>query len=160
VTKIWVYDTESDGLTPEATKIHCMVMNELGTDNWRTFTDTGSKIAKIANSGNIFVAHNQLDHDLRLFRKLYNIPFYVGPDTWSSTKCQFWDTLVISRELFPDRPGGHGLEAWGKRVHLWKPEVNDWVNLPVETYVHRCEEDVKINIKTLELLLKEAEIEI
>ena len=30
------------------------------------------------------------------------------------------DTLIVSKVLFPDRPGGHSLESWGKRVGLEK----------------------------------------
>lgn len=136
--------------------MHCMVMNKLGTDQWRTFTDPGSVIHKIVNSGFTFVCHNQLGHDLKLIRKLYGVDYYIGPDTWGSTPCQFIDTLVMSRELWPDRPGGHGLEAWAKRVQTFKPEIQNWDDLPVEVYVDRCENDVKTNIRVFEELMKEA----
>ena len=52
--------------------------------------------------------------------------------------------------------GQHGLKAFGVRLGILKPEVEDWVNQPIEVYLHRCEEDVKINEATYEALLEEA----
>lgn len=44
----------------------------------------------------------------------------------------------------------HGLADWGEEFGIPKPKVDDWDNLTVEEYVHRCEEDVKINTKLWE----------
>jgi hypothetical protein len=41
-------------------------------------------------------------------------------------KAQVIDTLVISRKNFPDRPGGHSVEAWGPRLKMRKKEQEAW----------------------------------
>lgn len=56
------------------------------------------------------------------------------------------DTLALSWYLYPER-NFHGLESWGIDFGVPKPVVNDWKDQPLEVYVHRCEEDVKINLK-------------
>ena len=54
------------------------------------------------------------------------------------------DTLALSWALFPDM-NNHGLYDWGQELGIPKVEIDDWVNLPVERYIERCEQDVRIN---------------
>ena len=61
-------------------------------------------------------------------------------------KARMIDTLFISWYVFPNRIK-HGLESYGEEFGVPKPEVNDWKGLPLEVYVHRCQEDVKINLR-------------
>lgn len=56
------------------------------------------------------------------------------------------DSLGLSWTLFPKRPS-HGLEDWGESFGIPKPKIDDWHNLSLEEYTHRCEEDVKINYR-------------
>ena len=79
---------------------------------------------------------------------------------WGKWDCQIIDTLVLSRELNPDRMGGHSLKAWEERVTGKKPLVEDWEDQPLEVYLHRCREDVKLTGNVLLALLKEAEIDL
>jgi hypothetical protein len=110
-----------------------------------------------------------------LFKKLLGIDYTIGPDTINGHKTKLTDTLVMSRVLNPDRVlpegcaeqiydhinkkntmiGPHGLKAWSFRVAGTKPTVEDWRNQPIDTYIHRCIEDVKVNVKVLEELEKE-----
>ena len=100
------------------------------------------------------VFHNGIAYDLPLIEKLFGIPFTVEPDTINGKKVQIIDTLVLSRNWFPDINGGHSLESWAKRLGTFKPEIDDWENLPLEVYVDRCENDV---ITTEKVFLKLAE---
>jgi DNA polymerase III alpha subunit (gram-positive type) len=56
------------------------------------------------------------------------------------------DTLALSWYLYPELPK-HGLTHWGERLGIAKPVVEDWEKADLQTYTHRCEEDVKINHK-------------
>lgn len=160
MSKIIVCDLEGNGLLNDITKVHCIVMNELGTDNWYEVThDHKRRYLKSIKEGYTYVWHNGLGYDHPVLNKLYNINYHVHPDTINGVSVQHIDTLVLSRELWPDRLGGHSLQKWGERLSIKKPEVEDWSDQPLEVYVDRCREDVKITGATLEYLLKETEID-
>jgi hypothetical protein len=96
--------------------------------------------------------------------------------TIGSKQVNIFDTLSMSRCLYPDRPvpdgcpqkvkcpvtnklktiGGHGLEAWGYRVANKKVQIDDWRNQPLWTYVDRVWEDVTINELVWTWLINEA----
>lgn len=61
------------------------------------------------------------------------------------------DTLPLSWALFPERDK-HGLADWGEFFGMPKPKIDDWEGLTLEEYVHRCQEDVRINFKLWELI--------
>jgi len=56
-----------------------------------------------------WISHNGLGFDDLCLLLALNVPV--------ETK---FDTLIASKVMFPDRPGGHSLESWGKRVGLEK----------------------------------------
>lgn len=120
--------------------------------------------------------HNCFGYDFQLMEKLSGIHF----DMFRDPKCMgsindkqvnLYDTLSMSRTLWPDRPlpkgcpesvknpvtgrlelvAPHGLMAWGYRVANKKVKIDDWRNQPLWEYVHRVWEDVIIN----ELVWKE-----
>ena len=158
MTKIIVADAEFDGLLDTVTKMHCSVFNELGTDKWMTVTDEKT-LRKVLSKGYTYVYHNGIGYDFLCYDKLYGIDYGIAPDRFMDKECQIIDTLVWSRRLNPDRFGGHGLEAWTKRVTGKKPVIEDWEGLSLEEYVHRCTEDVKITGNVFEVLLEEAGID-
>jgi hypothetical protein len=142
----YVYDIESDGLLHQATKIHCLSIA------WR---DKNSKVRTKSTSDPdemrkfflrrdiIRIGHNITLYDERVIAKL------LGINTLSSNDI-IVDTLALSWYLFPERLK-HGLESWGDDLGIKKVEIKDWQNLTVEEYIHRCEEDTKINLKLWEL---------
>lgn len=129
--KVNVFDIEADGFTP--TKIHVLSVHD------------GSSIKSTASYDNmrswmlrteVMVAHNCVRYDLPALRRL------LGVDT----KARIVDTLALSWYLYPERPL-HGLESWGEEFGVPKPVITDWENLSYDEYKHRCEEDVKINLR-------------
>lgn len=84
--------------------------------------------------------HNGLGYDLPLLDKLFGIPYTIQPDSCNGRNIQIIDTLVWSRNWYPDL-NGHGLLDWAKRLGTFKPEIEDWHNLPLEVYVDRCTND-------------------
>ena len=64
----------------------------------------------------------------------------------SLTEASVVDTLALSWYLYPTKVR-HGLAVWGEFFSIKKPEISDWENGCVCEYIHRCEEDVRINHK-------------
>lgn len=145
-----MFDTESDGLLDEATRIHCAVTKMDGVVTTYTPNDVGKFISTLANLSDdtIICAHNCIEHDLPLMEKLYEYK-HEG---------KVLDTLVMSRLLQPERLGRHGLAAWGERFGRPKPPIEDWSTYTPEM-LHRCAEDVEINSLTYRHLMKEAEMD-
>ena len=129
------------------------------------------------NECDTLVIHNLFGYDLPLFKKLGYLDDYdMTPESMNGNPCRLIDSLSVSRCLYPDRPlprgcpskvynpvtkkyqtiGSHGLHAWGLRVANLKPKVDDWRNQPLDVYVHRCIEDVIINERVFEALIKES----
>lgn len=113
--------------------------------------------------------HNCFDYDNILMEKLSGIHFDLFEDkdcmgTINGHRVNLFDTLPMSRILWPDRPlpkgcpesvfnpvtkksqavGPHGLMAWGYALGNQKVKIDDWRNLPLWKYVDRVWEDVII----------------
>ena len=121
----YVFDIECNGFNPD--KIHCIVANGKEVDK--------SFFENLTND-DVLVGHNIIRFDAVVLEKLLNIKI----------KAQLIDTLALSWYLFPTI-NRHGLEQWGERLKIEKPTIADWENLTREEYIHRCQEDVKINTK-------------
>lgn len=96
--------------------------------------------------------------------------------TIGDTQVNLYDTLSMSRVLYPDRPlpngcpdsvlnpvtgkrdrvGPHGLLTWGYRVANKKVQIDDWRNQPLWEYVNRVWEDVLINELVWQSLIDES----
>ena len=136
-----IFDIEADNLLPGITKIHCVSYKVLGKDEVRTIYDFKDIESLFNQEGLLFIGHHVIGFDFKALNKIYGIkrPKY------------FLDTLAWSWYLFPDR-AEHGLESWGEDFGVPKPKIDDWQNLTIEEYTHRCEEDVKINTKLYQLV--------
>jgi hypothetical protein len=140
-----VYDIEADGLLDTITKIHCVSYTEDGK-NVRTLTDYPS-MREFFTKERVLVAHNQIRYDIRAVEKVLGVKVVAKK----------YDTLAMSW-VFDHKRSKHGLESWGETFGVPKPEVDDWVNLSLEEYKHRCEEDVKINWRVWQFLIKRAKM--
>lgn len=166
---IGFFDLEADGLLDEATKMHCLVWKLAGHEQpFFVATDALWYKLEAMFKCDILVGHNIIEYDLPLIKKLYDLDYHG----------QVQDTLVMSRALNSDRPmppgctrsvevegqaakrkiTPHSLEAWGYRVAKKKPEVQDWKDQPIQVYVDRCVEDVKITELTYYALLSEGKL--
>ena len=168
---------EGDDIVLDAQYLHCVVFKELGKGNYTEFTkgtvdNMVHWLDAMTDDSLTLIGHNILNADLEVFRRLLDMPFTVGPDSINTMPCKFIDTFTMSKRNNPDRTaeylydrklkkkvslGIHGLDAWGKRVGIAKPKITDWSTQPIETYIHRCREDVKINELTYYYLLEERE---
>lgn len=144
-----VYDSESNGFVYEATKVHVIsTIPAINGDNTiRSFYgNTLEDGLSLLQDARVVVAHNEVKHDIPLFMKLY--PGWEPP--------LVLDTLILSALLYPDRPGGHSIEAWARRMGgEQKVAHEDWSTFSMEM-LNRCESDTRLNKRVLHRLLKEA----
>lgn len=145
--KTLIFDMEADGLYEQATTIWCASTIRVGDNHVKNFTpyrDGIDTFLDYLSEHSVVVGHNIIEYDLRLLKKLHGY-VYTG---------NIIDTLVLSRYLYPERAGGHSIEAWGKRLGRYKPEHEDWSKFTPEMMV-RCEEDTGINLLVLDVLMEE-----
>lgn len=126
-----VFDLEGDSLTP--TKIHCIS----AMVNGKLFSTTDyDKMRSFFLKADVLIGHNITLFDIPVVERILGI----------EVKAKLIDTLALSWYLEPNLIR-HGLDPWGEKLGIKKPEIVDWENLSIEEYIHRCEEDVKINTK-------------
>ena len=119
-------DMETDGLLDTITKVHVM-----GTDTEAT-TDY-QRMRELWQADTIKVCHNIAMFDAQACRRILGVePGGV-----------LIDTLAVSWYINYDR-GEHGLDSYGDEFGIKKPEVSDWTGEAIEVYIHRVQEDVKI----------------
>lgn len=150
INDIVVWDIEANGLLDTVSKIHCLVTCNNGiVKKWHespllardgTLEEGLLEIKKFP----ISVCHNMIGYDLPLLKKFY-------PDFEPN---QILDTFILSQMLFPNERMTHGLDEWGKLVGVLKPKQEQW-EVFNEQMLHRCVEDVKINVKVLDNCLAE-----
>ena len=131
-----VFDIETDGLLNEMTKIHVLSYSDDGKtihhthdyDEMREFFATRKTIA----------GHNIIRFDAPGVEKILGIKI----------KSRMIDTLALSWYINHTRMK-HGLEGYGEEYGVPKPVIKDWNTLTPQEYAHRCDEDVKINVRLL-----------
>lgn len=149
--RIYCADLEADALLEDATKIWCGSFTEVDDKGkeLRRWSDTAYPDLRnmFEDENNILIMHNGVDYDGPLAAKILGC----------EVKAEIIDTLWISWYLYPKNPK-HGLQAWGEELGIAKPEIDDWENLSIEDYIHRCEEDVKIQVALWKMMLKHLRI--
>jgi len=128
-----LFDMEANGIHPSL--IHCMSFEIDGeiksTVDYNTMRDV------LLNTEYLY-GHNIMLWDIPHLERILQIKITAT----------VIDTLVLSWYLYPTLKR-HGLEAWGEYFGVPKPKIDDWENQTIEDYIHRCEEDTKINVKLL-----------
>lgn len=135
--RLFCSDIEGDNLLYAITKLHCASFTELSPkmEELESFTLTGYDeiAAMFANPDNILVMHNGIAFDGPAIEKVLEI----------KVQAEIVDTLYLSWYLYP-KLQRHGLQWHGEDLGIAKPQVDDWSEQPLEVYINRCEEDVKI----------------
>lgn len=160
---ISLFDAEANGLLDTVTRAWCVVIKDIETLKVCEYgPDQIQQALDHLQKSDWILGHNIVAYDLPMFEKCYG---------WKTTS-QVFDTVVLSRVLWPDRPypkntirgekynakngKPHSIGAWGWRLGRFKPEHEDWSKFSPEM-LHRCREDVEINHDMIDYLLdKEA----
>lgn len=124
-----IFDIEGDGLVPN--RIHCLSVNLNGKSKSTTSYDN---MRKFFTTTDVIIGHNIVLFDIPVVERILNI----------KVEARVVDTLALSWYLYPKR-NKHGLAEWGEEFGVPKPLIDDWDNLEIEEYIHRCSEDVRIN---------------
>jgi hypothetical protein len=150
------FDAEADGFVDQATKVHCIVVANLDSEEIDAYgPDRIAAALEHLLRADYLIGHNVCGYDLPLLLRLYN---------WAPrSDCTVVDTLVASRLILPnlddlddqaaamgDPPlaklrGRHSLEAWGARLGIPKigTDITDWSVWTPEMQ-ERCAGDVAI----------------
>ena len=119
--KRYILDIEADNLLNTVTTIHCVVLNDVDTNE--VFTFYGENIHKclpLMEKADQLIGHNLIGYDMPVLKKLWGFEF----------KGDILDTLVCSRTIWPNLMeldskrkniptklwGSHSLKAWGQRL--------------------------------------------
>jgi DNA polymerase I-like protein with 3'-5' exonuclease and polymerase domains len=150
------FDVEADGLVDDATKLHCIVIANLDSDQVDAYgpEQTAAALQHLARA-DYLTGHNITGFDLPLLRRLRG---------WApSPGCIVMDTLVAGRLILPNIDdlddqatamgdpalgklrGRYSLEAWGLRLGIPKTgtDIEDW-SAWTPKMQERCVGDVKI----------------
>lgn len=161
-----LFDLESNGLLPELTRIHCLVIKDVETKQVFKFVNDGLGKDNIetgvrmlmteANSGLGIGGHNIISFDIPAIKKLF--PWF------EVNRQKVFDTLVCSRLIWTDIKdrdagllrkgklpgklfGTHKLEAWGYRLGVLKGEYGKqedaWAKYSDEMLEY-CVQDVEV----------------
>jgi DNA polymerase-1 len=150
-----VWDVESDNLTREATQIHCIVIQDLETeevkkyhDYWALPRDASLQegVQRVVDS-DIIIGHNIAGYDKDILAR-------IGEAKWRDNQITV-DTMLMSCILHPNMQK-NGLEAWAVKLGLDEQKVQnaDWSVLTLNI-LNRCVSDVKINREVYLHLLRE-----
>lgn len=137
----YVVDIETDGLV--STKIHVVSAGYQVDGEWKIMStpDHDKIISLLTNEDNTLVGHNFKGFDVIELERVLDI----------KVTARVIDTLALAWYIYPTRKQGtFGLADFGEDYGIPKPKIDDWEGLSYEDYKHRCEEDVKINIKVWE----------
>lgn len=135
-----VFDIETNGLIPEMTVVHSLVIKDVNTGEVGSFSDRLGYPSIMEGlmwlmKADCIVGHNIQDFDIPAIQKLY---------PWFEPKGIVRDTIIMSRLIYADMKdadfrmekdrakkrrgpwiakhlfGRHSLESWGARLGCWK----------------------------------------
>ncbi len=143
--KVACLDLEANGLTPDRIWVLSVqeIVNGVPTRDF-SLTDYNDMREFLTTYDGYILAHNGIGYDIPVLERLLDIKIKGTPI----------DTLALSWYLEPKRIK-HGLEGYGEDFGVPKPVIIDWDDpelLP--EYIHRCEEDVKIQTRLWRQQLK------
>lgn len=162
----YVADIETNGLLPDVSTIHCLVLRDLDTDEVQTFTSENIKEGlKILYDAEEVVGHNWIGYDSKVIAKLH--PWFEGGAGPKVT-----DTMILSqlikphiiefdasttaiRDVLPKRLwGSHSLKAWGLRLNCHKGDYEGGWETFSQEMLDYCVQDTAVTAEIYRHLMK------
>ena len=155
----YCFDIETDNLLEDCTKIHCIVLKDIDTNEVLTLSND-TAIDKLSNA-ELIIGHNIIKFDIPVLEKIYNF----------KTKAKVFDTLVATRLIWSDLMESdmkrvhskdfprklvnkHSLKAWGVRLGNYKQEFEtDWKEFSDEMLEY-CVQDVEVTHNLYQKILE------
>jgi len=150
-----VFDLEANGLLEDVSKLWCIVAYDLDTQETHVFTDNDRKYKgideglKFLQKADTLIGHNIIMYDLPVMDLVFGTKF----------DSKLIDTYLLSLMLDFNRKlkhsvGRHSLTNWGEYFGVPKPKQDQWTKWE-PSMLHRCIEDVRINVLVYKHLIKE-----
>lgn len=143
-----ICDIEANGLV-DPDRVWCVVAYDIDKNQWHIFHEQQdnfyARVRRFAKAVTLWIGHNFLTYDSQILNNV------VGTKIKPS---QILDTLILSRLFSPVREGGHSLEAWGRKLGVFKQAHEEWDRFS-KAMLTRCVLDVKINRGTYTYLCNE-----
>jgi DNA polymerase I len=137
-----IVDIETDDL--DATVIHVACTRVVDTEDRRTFTSENmAELPDYLRSFDWMYGHNAVNFDIPVINRLLDADLDIA---------KVRDTMLISQLLWPDRPGGHSLRAWGERLEDAKIDFHDWSLGATAEMIEYCRQDVDLTHRVLKHL--------
>jgi DNA polymerase I-like protein with 3'-5' exonuclease and polymerase domains len=156
-----LFDIETDGLVPDLTKVHSLVLLDMDTEevlscaDQEGYTSIADGMTYIENA-ELLAGHNIQGFDFLALHKLFGFEF----------RGEIHDTLIMSRLVWPDlknndfeyikKPrgtdfprqliGSHSLKAWGLRLGNHKDGYSDGWEEWSEAMQTYCVQDCRANL--------------
>lgn len=149
------FDIEGNGLNevtinrkgeciPEATRIWCAATYNIETKECKSYTeDQLEEFACALEQADLVIGHNIFGYDLPLFERLVrklNIPL-----------ANYYDTLVVSRVMWPDKPmlpgQSHSLKSWGLLLNEHKSDYGGGFDAFSQEMIDYCKQDTIVTGK-------------
>ena len=153
--------------------VHCGVVKDIDTEEVFTFVgddEIRNQMIPMLEESDVVIGHNIIGYDLLTLKAVYGMQYTVGPDTINGHPVEFYDTLVISKMLNPDRKG-HSLAYFGELIGLdkidWRAKAielglikfGDPKGAEFQTYHEEmliyCIRDVELNVLVYHCLMEE-----
>lgn len=156
------YTTKPMRLKPHA-KLWCISLrdfdNQQDVVSLRREECTEANLKALLKDTKELVFHNGISFDMVMLFMFGTLNYRVGYEGESDTifgdqPIKFVDTLVLSKLLRQDRPGGHSVEAWGRILGVPKIDFSDFENYSEEMVTY-CEGDTLTQAAIYQALLDE-----
>jgi len=161
--KYLVFDLESDGLYDKVTKVHCIVIHDVGSNETFSYGPDciADAIAHLATA-DVLIGHNIIFYDIPVLNKLYSF----------TTTSKIIDTLICTRLIWPKEKlyeldleqysevpphlrGSASLKTWGWRLADHKIEFKDFSEYSSEMLAY-CKQDVVVTTKLWDHIVKQS----
>jgi DNA polymerase I-like protein with 3'-5' exonuclease and polymerase domains len=143
-----IFDIEGDALneinigktvTPEATRVWCLVAMDEETGEIRCFREKDMiQAIALLREASVLIGHNIIMYDIPVLERLY------GPINTPAI-----DTLIISKLMYPDIRNhplkGNSLQQWGEHLNILKTEYSGGFSEYSEDMLEYCKQDVLVS---------------